>query len=106
MTTLKDRIDLYFSSEEFINEQFGFVGEWRQFPLTDARDQFWRIDAGELQYGSEARDAEDEYEYSAEIRKGHIYRKDGLTLVVGDTGCDFNIYAYILDESKETKVNE
>jgi hypothetical protein len=35
-----------------------------------------------------------------------VYRKGGLALVVGDTGCDFNIYAYILDESKETEVNE
>ncbi len=105
MSNLKERVDLYFSSEEFINEQFGFLGEWRQFPLTDARDQFWRIDAHELQYGAEAREAEDDYEYASEVRREHVYRKDGLALVVADTCCDGNIYAYILDESKETKVN-
>ncbi len=106
MSELKDRIELYFTSEQFINEQFGFIGEWQQFPLNDARDQFWRIDAGDLQYGSEARSADDEYEYSSEVRRNHIYRKDGLALVVADTGCDRNIYAYILDESTETPVNK
>jgi hypothetical protein len=40
MSDLKDRVELYFTSEQFINEQFGFEGEWQQFPLNDARDMF------------------------------------------------------------------
>lgn len=103
---INDKITQYFSLENEINEFFGFKGEWRQFPLNDSRDMHWKIDSGELYYYEEELTDEvldDGAYYAAKVRRNHVYRKDGLVLVVADTNCDFNIYAYIFDEKKESK---
>lgn len=100
----------YFELEQKIHEHFGYEEQYRHFPLVNALDLNWFItnDQNGTLYYSE-KNTQDFGEYcSADIyTQRHltkwVYRQKQFTLALAATGCDGNIFLFILDNNKEQK---
>lgn len=93
---------------------FGYVENWRVFPIDDATEYFWKIDGDETNGDvlfAESIDIIDTREgeyYSNEIytqRHLHkwVYRGEEYTMIVVDTHMDGNKFLQIFNNSKEVK---
>ena len=104
------KLDEYFKLVDEIHEYFNYTEQWSVFPLTDAREEYWKIIDGEEVYYGKKEDIENDNGkyYSAEIYKyrhleNHIFRTDKYTMVLLDTQCDGNKLLFIFDNNKELK---
>ncbi len=96
---INEKIDRYLELESEIKEHFKYVDQWRDYPINDSRNYWWRIVWHEIWYWvDKPLDIEDP-EYSSEIR--NVYSSEELTAVEEDTNCDFNVFLSIFDNSKK-----
>lgn len=108
-----DLFNNYFKLQEEIFNYFGFVEDWKVFPLDDRRNFEWVIVGdNEVKYGKkfDIINYTGEY-YSNEIYKQRfyskwIYRAKDYTMIMVDTCCDDNKFLAIFDNSKEFKEDE
>lgn len=100
---MKDKIDQYFSLRNEIFDEFQFIEEWHQYPLSDYRDYFWTEDGSSVRFDEKPLLIDKEPDYYCQILKKKVYRKDGFALIIVDTNGDGNVYASIFDEDKEFK---
>lgn len=125
--TVLDKLNKYFELQKEILDYFGFPATWKEIPIDDATQYYWRVtdDEDEVKYCEEdnleearrlLKDEDDEewYKlhgdklYSNEIYTychldKYIYRTADYTMICVDTHCDGNKFLQIFDNAKEIK---
>lgn len=92
-----------------IFEHFGYVEDWRIYPIVDDRNFYWKnINDEEILFAEDVEDLveEDSDYYSYEVFKDRflpkwIYRSEDLTMVLVDTHTDGNRYLAIFANDNE-----
>lgn len=103
----------YFNIQKQLYEYFGYVEDWKVFPIEDSTEYYWYLD-GEGPGIVHFADTEEMLElemgnyYKNEIHTLHnlskwVYRGKDYTMVVVDTRADGNKFLQIFDNSKERK---
>ena len=102
------QLDEYLSFRKQVHEYFGYIEDWRVFPIDDRREYYWRLDGEvEVQYGStpDFLSNEDDLYGDTVYHYVHlskwVYRAESYTMVVVDTMTDGNILLAIYDNTKE-----
>ena len=105
-------LDNYLNLQKQIHEYFGYVENWRVFPINDCRNYHWRLigsGPGTVRFADTLElllDEEKENYYENEIyTQRHlskwVYRAKEYTMIVVDTHTDGNMFLSIFDNSKE-----
>ena len=96
-------IDNYFKARQEIFDYFEYVEDWRDRPIDDCRQYFWKVDGDNLRYAIEENfdwgDSVGYDVYSDQII-GKIMVKDDLTMIAVDTECDGNQFLRIFDNKQ------
>ena len=101
----------YESKRQELFDYFGYVENWRVFPLDDATMYYWRIDGGEVCFADsliELETGEGNF-YSNDIyTQRHlskwVYRGADYTMIVVDTHVDGNKFLQIFANAKEMPI--
>lgn len=105
-----DLVESYFKLREEVFASFGYVENWRAFPMEDRRMFVWYYEEGQVFYAKKAEDFDErkgEY-YSDDVYKyrhlkEHVFRNEKYTMILVDTHMDGNILLHIFDNEKEIK---
>lgn len=108
---MTDSIDEYFAYRDVIFAEFGYVEDWRSFPVWDGRQYYWKINEVdpesmcEVTY-SDDKDFPDDTTYGGDVWRyvhleKHIWETKTHTMVLIDTYCDGNIVLMIFDNKKK-----
>jgi hypothetical protein len=117
---LGDAIDRYFAIEEDIKKTLGWVDTWRVLPLQDERGSHWMLVGGDKDTGKgsivvtaqkpitlEMAEKGDEIGGGVVYTQRHhdrwVFRAGDVVLIPVDTGCDMNVFLYLLDAKKELR---
>lgn len=113
MTIAKfDLLDSYLGIQKQLHDYFGYVEDWKVFPIDDAREFYWKVDGGSVRFDESPENLADlddeEFMYSNEIytyrhMENYVYRGTDFTMILVDTHCDGNKFCQIFDNSKEVK---
>jgi hypothetical protein len=113
--SIGDALDRYFAAKEEIQEAFGYVQNWRDFPIEDNRGEHWMIVGGEdsggrVVYSPEPLTAES-LEAGDKIYSGAIYtqrhmekwvwRTESHVMALVDTETDMNVFLMVFDAALE-----
>ena len=103
---IKKCLEQYLSMEKEIHKLFGYVQEWRVYPIQDMTGVYWCVPQHsdyELRFSQTidglGADIGDDPEYSVEVKR--IFACDGFTMLHVDTHTDGNQFLYILDNKKK-----
>ncbi len=89
-----------------IYEFFGFKERWQVTPIDDSTNQFWYVKDNMLYHANTAKELKKEEDGFLTLITGEIYRREKLTAIQINIGCDFNPdFLIILDNKKEVKRN-
>lgn len=111
---MKDVFEKYEDVKQHIFDYFGYVEDWRVFPLVFDLDMYWAEDGEQVVFSEDIINLTDEdcigNHYSNEIFKQRhlskwVYRAKDYTMIVVDTHTDGNQFLQVLDNSKEVKAN-
>jgi len=106
-------LDQYFDLQKQIFDYFGYVEDWREIPIDDAREYFWHLTGEGHGDGVKfAREEKNLFEgtmddgYSNEIYTQRflpkwVYRGKDYTMICVDTHTDGNKFLQIFDNAKE-----
>lgn len=104
-------LDKYSELQEQLFDYFGYVEDWRVFPVDDARMYFWRLDGegpGNVHFAEteeELRNETGKYYVNSIYTQRHlskwVYRGENYTMIVVDTHTDGNKFLQIFDNRKE-----
>lgn len=88
----------YLTKQDELYEYFGYVEDWKVYPIDDARSYFWKLKETEVVFGDEEHIVNDETgeEYVNEIFT--VYRGEDYTMIVV---VDDNRFLQIFDNSME-----
>ncbi len=99
-------LDDYISLENKIHEYFGYIEQWKVFPLNDCRNYYWydHMDRSVVFFKANTKE-----EALSQIESGNFYknellsinRKPDYTMICVDTQTDGNKFLSIFDSSKE-----
>lgn len=108
--TISELLKTYNETLKALHEAFGYVENWRVFPVEDYSDEHWMICEEQL-VRSSAPFTHATIEEGTEIYTGviytqrhlskHVYRAETHTMALVDTRCDGNILLFVLDNTKE-----
>jgi len=98
----------YFKMEQDIHKLFGYEEGYRTFPLVDCRNYFWSVTSYEVSFADTREEMEDEPTYQCELHCSRhlpqtVWRNPHHTLILFNTGADFNIHLGVFDNTKEVK---
>jgi hypothetical protein len=104
----------YNAKRQELFDYFGYVEDWRVFPVDDATMYYWRLSGNgreeEVLFADTLEELNDETGnfYSNEIYTQRflpkwVYRGADYTMVVVDTHTDGNKFLQIFDNAKEVK---
>ena len=101
-------LDDYLSLQKQVYEYFGYVEDWRVFPIDDRREYYWRVDSNNVEYGDAPDFSNPDHHYEDTIYtyrhlSKHVYRGNEFTMVIVDTITDGNKFLAIYDNSKEVE---
>lgn len=108
-------LDTYLKLQQEIYDYFGYKEEWHIFPIDDNRGRYWQLEgtefSGTISYADKLEGLNNEsleYYQGRIYNYGHlpkwVYRGKEYTLIVVDTGCDFNVLLMIFSNDKEKKL--
>ena len=103
-----EMLDEYLYAQNFIYDYFGYVENWRAFPIDDRREYFWRLDEDETEVAfssQESMEDEDHLYIDTVYTYRHldkwVYRAADFTMILVDTMVDGNKFLAIYDNAKE-----
>lgn len=110
-------LDRYFALQAEIFAYFGYVENWRAFPLDDKREMFWRLNGsgngGSVQFAksedellSESGDYYENEIYTQRHLSRWVYRGERYTMIVVDTRVDGNKFLQVFNNTKERAFQE
>lgn len=111
---IKEALAQYVDAEKRLHELFGYVQQWRAFPIEDCTDSYW-MDFSERGYGKIAwadrpwdepmiKAGKEHYSgivYTQRHLSKWIYRTPTHTMALIDTQCDMNIILMVFDNAKK-----
>jgi hypothetical protein len=106
-------LDQYKEIQNKIFDYFGYVENWKVFPLDDSRNYFWKLDTqntGIVKFAETKEELENEtgqyYEneiYTQRHLSDWVYRGEAFTMIVVDTHSDGNKFLQIFANINECK---
>lgn len=115
MTAFK-LLDEYLEAKQKLHDYFGYVSDWKEIPMDDARDYFWSLEQNDNGSGS-VHYAETKEElmsqegncyfdtiYTQRFLPKFVYRAKDFTMISCNPHVDGNYFLRIFDNSKEIKI--
>jgi hypothetical protein len=100
----------YNQKRQELFDYFGYVENWRVFPVDDATMYHWHLDDDEVLFANSLEELENESGnfyineiYTQRHLPKWVYRGADYTMIVVDTHTDGNKFLQIFDNSKEIK---
>lgn len=97
---MQKKLDSYFKLQEEIHEYFGYRENCEIYSIQDYREVKWYIQGNTLQFI----DNEEEYLFEIYLDSPfakRVYEREDFTFILCNTGCDGNIYFFIVDNQKK-----
>jgi hypothetical protein len=97
----------YFSLEQQVHKLFGYEEGYRTFPMVNCLDYFWSVNSDEVNFADTEKAMEDPT-YQCELHRTrhlpqNVWRSQHHTMILYNTGADFNVHLGIFDNTKEVK---
>ena len=102
-----DLLDVFFNVRQAVYDYVGFVEDWVVYPIEDYRKYYWRIEDGEVLYGTKkdvVGRTGNHYSstiYTQRFYDKWVYRAEKYTMIFVDTHTDGNKFFGIYDNAKE-----
>lgn len=98
----------YFSLEEQVHKLFGYEEGFRTFPMVNCLDYFWSVNSSDVNFADTKEEMVDDPTYQCELHRTrhlpqNIWRSEHHTMILYNTGADFNVHLGIFDNTKEVK---
>lgn len=111
MSLLADQLRIFEDSRNAIFAYFGYVENWRAFPLEDRTDEYWMLIDEHVVVWSPEPFTSATIREGAVIYSGHVYTQRHLskwvyrgpdyTMILVDTHCDMNVLLMVFKNSLE-----
>jgi hypothetical protein len=106
----------YFALQKQIHEYFGYVEQWRVFPIVDDRKNFWALNRNKslVLFAEEKepllnRDGNNVYQnevYTQRHLDKWVYETKEHTMILVDTRTDLNVFLQVFSNDKRMYLDE